>query len=323
MSRKRLSRGAELIYEDTAMPEQFLPDVFQSQYSSGIWGCDPILLMILSFTIGPIAIAFVVLTLGALGRLLRGGDSHQSTTRLPENRFKVVQQPQTRAGLERLKKTGPDLNGNAVRQFRRRLGGGAPRTGERRLRRREGRTSTNQHTRHGRMIAPKAYKRAPALANSSWYKGLLLSRLAGPADNDGAFDLVVSRMREGTEPPPHVHSREDELFYVLSGQLRAYVGGEVFTLAAGECIFLPRGIPHALIVASDEVRLIALITPGGYVDAFNRLNAPAQRMEVPTDPDAVTYAKADVGETINVFKRYGVRMLTPEEILKTMPRYPR
>ena len=323
MSGKRLSRGAGLIYEDTAMPDQFLPNGFQPQDSPGIWGWDPILLMILSFTIGPIAIAFVVLTLGALGRLLRGGDRYQSTTRLTENRFKVVQQPQTPARLERLKNTDPDLKGNAVRQFRRGQRGGAPPTRAWRRRRREGPTLTNQHTPHGRMITPKAYKRAPALANSSWYKGILLSRLAGPADNDGAFDLLVSRMREGTEPPPHVHSREDELFYVLSGDLRAYVGGEVFTLAAGECIFLPRGIPHALIVVSEDVCLIALITPGGYVDAFNKMNAPAQRMEVPTDPDAVTYAKADLGDTINAFKRYGVRLLTPDEILTAMPRYPR
>src|SRR5258708_39295170 len=30
----------------------------------------------------------------------------------------------------------------------------------------------------------------------------------GEADTSGAFDLVVSKMRKGTEPPPHVHSRE-------------------------------------------------------------------------------------------------------------------
>lgn len=175
----------------------------------------------------------------------------------------------------------------------------------------------------GQLLAPKAYKRSPALANSSWYKGMLLSRLAGPADNEGAFDLIVSRLREGTEPPPHVHSREHELIFVLSGELRAYVGGEVFALAAGECIFLPRGIPHALIVASGEARMIALVTPGGFVDAFNQMNAPAERMELPTDPGTLTYAQVDHGETIKALKQRGVRLLTPEEILTTMPRYPR
>jgi hypothetical protein len=38
--------------------------------------------------------------------------------------------------------------------------------------------------------------------------------------------------------------------------------------------------------------------------------------------DTVTYANADLTETINVFKQYGVRLLTPDEISKEMPDYP-
>jgi hypothetical protein len=62
------------------------------------------------------------------------------------------------------------------------------------------------------MSTLRAYKRSPALTNSTWYKGILVSQEAATADNNGAFDLVLSKMRRGTEPPPHVHSREDEFF---------------------------------------------------------------------------------------------------------------
>ena len=58
----------------------------------------------------------------------------------------------------------------------------------------------------------RAYKRSPELSNSTWYKGILVSQMAGTADNDGAFDLAIAKIRRGTEPPPHVHSREDEFF---------------------------------------------------------------------------------------------------------------
>src|SRR6516164_787502 len=65
----------------------------------------------------------------------------------------------------------------------------------------------------GRQMNPvKAYKRSPALTNSTWYKGMLVSEMAGTADNNGAFDLNIFKVRPGTEPPPHVHSREDEFF---------------------------------------------------------------------------------------------------------------
>ena len=167
----------------------------------------------------------------------------------------------------------------------------------------------------------RAYKRSPALANSTWYKGILVSQMAGTADNDGAFDLVISKVRRGTEPPPHVHSREDEVFYILSGQMNFYVDGEVFAVTSGECMFLPRGVPHAFFVTSEDVHTITLLTPGGFLDALNRMNAPATRMEVPTDVDLVTYANVDLTETIKVFEQYGVRLLAPDEIRTLMPTY--
>jgi len=168
----------------------------------------------------------------------------------------------------------------------------------------------------------KAYKRSPELSNSTWYKGILVSQMAGTADNNGAFDLAITRMKRGTEPPPHVHSQEHEFMYLLSGEMRFYVDGEVFLVKAGECMFLPCCVPHAFHAASEEVHVILLSTPGGFLDAINKMNAPAVRMEVPTDADAVTYANADLMETIKVFKGRGIRFLSTDEIRTEMPEYP-
>jgi glyoxylate utilization-related uncharacterized protein len=129
-------------------------------------------------------------------------------------------------------------------------------------------------------------------------------------------------MRRGTEPPPHVHSREDEFFYIFSGEMRAYVDGKVFQVTAGECLFLPRRKPHAFLIASEEVHLFAFITPGGFFDAINKMNAPAGRIDIPSDGDTVTYANADLTETMKVFEQYGVRFLTSDEIQAEMPQYP-
>lgn len=170
--------------------------------------------------------------------------------------------------------------------------------------------------------AVRAYKRSPGLSNSTWYKGILSSQMAGPTDNNRAFDLLISRMRRGTEPPPHVHSREDEFFYVFSGEMDVYVDGEVFQVAAGECMFLPRLKPHAFRITSNEIHLIALIVPGGFLDAINKMNAPADRMDVPRDSDVATYANIDLIETIKLFDQYGIRFLTADEIRTEMAKYP-
>jgi mannose-6-phosphate isomerase-like protein (cupin superfamily) len=172
------------------------------------------------------------------------------------------------------------------------------------------------------LSTPKAYKRVPALANSTWYKGILLSRMAGTADNTGAFDVLIDKIRRGTEPPPHIHSREDEFFYILSGEINFYVDGEVFSATAGECMSLPRRKPHAFLITSEEIHMINFITPGGFSDALHKMSAPAERMEVPADVDIVTYANADLTDTVKVLERYGVRLLTADEIHAEMPEYP-
>ena len=77
------------------------------------------------------------------------------------------------------------------------------------------------------------------------------------------------------------------------------------------------------LVTSEELQNLALISPGGFLDAVNKMNAPAERMEVPTDLDTITYANADVTDIIKVFEQYGVRFLSADEIRAEMPEYPR
>jgi len=52
--------------------------------------------------------------------------------------------------------------------------------------------------------------------------GMLLTNLAESKDTNGAFFLMEATAAPGTEPPPHVHTREDELFYLLQGEVDMY-----------------------------------------------------------------------------------------------------
>jgi len=171
------------------------------------------------------------------------------------------------------------------------------------------------------LTTPTAYKRSPSLDNSTWYKGILMSQLAGEANTDGAFDFVTSKMRRGTEPPPHAHSREDEFFYVLDGNIDFYTEGRIIRVSGGECMFLPKGNAHAFLIQSAEVDVLVFMTPGGFLDAVNKMNAPAKKMELPAD-DALTYSTADLTETMKIFEKYGVHLLSPKEIAQQMPQFP-
>jgi hypothetical protein len=48
--------------------------------------------------------------------------------------------------------------------------------------------------------------------------------------------------------------------------------------------------------------------------------APAEKMEIPSD--SVTYATADLEETMKMFLKHGIRFLSPEEIAEEMPAFP-
>lgn len=70
--------------------------------------------------------------------------------------------------------------------------------------------------------------------------------------------------RRGEEPPDHTHPTEDEIFYVLSGELTFRCGGASFHVGDGGFVYLPQGIKHGYTIHSEEtVRLIAVTFPTG------------------------------------------------------------
>jgi quercetin dioxygenase-like cupin family protein len=166
----------------------------------------------------------------------------------------------------------------------------------------------------------KAFKRGASLELSKWYMGCLTTNLAESKDTNGAFCLVQVTLAPGNEPPPHVHSREDELFYVLEGEFDVYVGEEAFNVRTGECVFLPRFVPHAFVIRSLRLQILTLFTPGGLEEAFRRASSPAQELDLPTG--AITYSMVELEQTARRFSEYGARFLTTDEIREQLPLFP-
>lgn len=83
---------------------------------------------------------------------------------------------------------------------------------------------------------------------------------AGNGCEIGCFELTVPP--GSNVPPPHSHTANEELVYVLEGTLRHTVGGETKDLQAGESRVTPRGVahgfsnPHAV-----TARALVILTP--------------------------------------------------------------
>jgi quercetin dioxygenase-like cupin family protein len=110
--------------------------------------------------------------------------------------------------------------------------------------------------------------------------GLLLTFLATGKETGGQFALLDTTVSEGHEPPPHTHSKEDETFYLLEGELILRVDEETLHAKKGDLVFLPRNVQHSWRAVIDT-RLLVLITPAGLENAFMAGTAPAASLTLP------------------------------------------
>jgi mannose-6-phosphate isomerase-like protein (cupin superfamily) len=115
----------------------------------------------------------------------------------------------------------------------------------------------------------------------------------GAEDSGGAM-TVLEEVPPMVDTPLHVHSREDELFYIVEGEHIITLGEREFTLGPGEAIFAPRGIPHAQRRVEPGVgRELVVLTPGGFEWFFRDL-AAAER-DGTLGPDAYAAASERAG----------------------------
>jgi quercetin dioxygenase-like cupin family protein len=100
-------------------------------------------------------------------------------------------------------------------------------------------------------------------------------------DSDGR--VAVVELSGGGRPPLHRHDF-DETFYVLEGELTFRLGGVVFTRAAGELAFAPRGVAHTYAnLSGAPARVLLVIAPAGFERYFDRIAARITGGEPPPE----------------------------------------
>src|SRR6516165_7291536 len=72
-----------------------------------------------------------------------------------------------------------------------------------------------------------------SLDRSVWYNGWLMTFLAAGEETQGQFALIEAVGKKGNVPPPHIHHREDELFYVLEGEIVVTVEDRTIKVTPG------------------------------------------------------------------------------------------
>jgi quercetin dioxygenase-like cupin family protein len=142
-----------------------------------------------------------------------------------------------------------------------------------------------------------------------WVVDELMTFKASGEDTGGAYALTDSVVPQGGGPPPHIHHREDEAFWVLEGELEVMVGETTFRAGAGSFVHLPKDIPHTYEnVGTGPARFLTLLVSAGLEKFFEEVGKPGSDLSSPPP-----FEEEDIEKLLVVAPKYGAEILPPPE----------
>lgn len=116
----------------------------------------------------------------------------------------------------------------------------------------------------------------------------------------GGTLMVMSELTPpGGGPPLHFHRNEDELFFVVEGQISYFVEGHWTQVGAGGVVYLPRGVAHTYRnTGAAPSRHWIITTPAGFETFFARC---ADEFAQPGGPN--------MERIVNIHHEHGIELL--------------
>ena len=146
----------------------------------------------------------------------------------------------------------------------------------------------------------------PGEGPSVWSLGGRFTVKLDRTGGDGRFSVVEAVAFRATEPPLHVHHREDEAWYVLDGRMTFHVGEDALTAESGAFVLAPAGLPHTFTVDVEPTRVLVFAAPSGFEQFALDLGVPAT-----SDAPPPALAMPDPGVLGPVAERFGIEVVGP------------
>lgn len=132
--------------------------------------------------------------------------------------------------------------------------------------------------------------------------------LATAAETGGLYAWWWALVPPGGGPPPHIHSREEESFYVLDGELTFWSDDQTATGGAGTFVNLPPGTRHRFQNVSDRpATMLALVAPGGMEELFRETGEAVVNPALPPPPPK----PETIAKLLSIAPRYGITIDVP------------
>lgn len=148
--------------------------------------------------------------------------------------------------------------------------------------------------------------RPPAEGRTFAVVGDVYRFLATGDDTNGKYALIDALVPPGGGPPPHVHSREEEGFYILEGKITLTVNGEKIEATTGTFANIPVGTPHSFKNESGQMaRMLISVAPAGLEQMFFEVGLPLADGATTASPPT----KDEIERLLAAAPGYGVQIL--------------
>jgi len=143
-----------------------------------------------------------------------------------------------------------------------------------------------------------------------WGPGDMYTFLITGEQSGGVFFVMEALVPPGGGPPPHIHTREDETFYIVDGECSIQVGEKTLSASNGDFISIPKGTVHCFKnEGTRTMRMIVTFSPAGLEKFFEDTLEPVHDRSA--IPPATTQALID--RYVAAAPRYGLEFVQVAE----------
>ena len=132
--------------------------------------------------------------------------------------------------------------------------------------------------------------------------------LATGEDTNGKYALIEALVGPGGGPPLHVHSREEEGFYILEGEITFTIDGERVMATAGMFTNMRVGTPHSFKNESNKpAKMLVSVAPAGLEKMFMEIGVPLAEGAT----TALSPTREDIEKLLAIAPKYGIEIRLP------------
>ena len=131
--------------------------------------------------------------------------------------------------------------------------------------------------------------------------------LATGEETHGRYTMIEATINPDCGPPPHIHRREDEWFYVVEGEITFQIGEERRVAKPGTFIHMPIGNLHAFTNNTDKpAKLLISLVPAGLENMFFEVGEDLGEGQVPEKA-----SPQEMERILGAANRYGIEYVLP------------